>query len=179
MQDVMYYIFCGLCLGGALGVLMLPGYVNSAMSMLASMLGVAGLFLLMEAYFLAFVMVMVYAGAVLVLFVFVVMLIGDKSDGIGWIKKGVLLLLWVAIGALVGIFEPEILKGCATETLKSAASEAVPSALAVAKNYGLSLFTTFMLPFQIAGVLLLAAMVGVIVVAKQRSAKKRKEEELA
>lgn len=106
MQDVMYYIFCGLCLGGALGVLMLPGYVNSAMSMLASMLGVAGLLLLMEAYFLAFVMVMVYAGAVLVLFVFVVMLIGDKSDGIGWIKKGVLLLLWVAIGALVGIFEP-------------------------------------------------------------------------
>lgn len=113
MEDIMYYIFCGLCLGGAVGVLTVRGYVNQAMSMLASILGAAGLLLLMKAYFLAFVLVMVYAGAVLVLFVFVVMLIGDKRDGAGWIKRGVLLLLWAAVLALIGVFEPQILRGCA------------------------------------------------------------------
>ena len=59
---------------GALGVLMVRGYVNATMSMLLSMLGVAGLMILMKAYFLGILMVSVYAGAVLVLFVFVVIL---------------------------------------------------------------------------------------------------------
>ena len=157
MDQTMYYIFCGLCLGGALGMLLLRGYVNSAMSMLVSMLGTAGLLLLMKAYFLAFVTVSVYAGAVLVLFVFVVMLVGDTRDGAGRIKREVLLLLWIAIGAVLGYFEPQIV--------------AVP-ALSVAKNYGLVLFGEFMLPFQIAGAMLLAAMVGVIVVAQQKTSKK-------
>ncbi len=170
MDQTMYYIFCGLCLGGALGMLLLRGYVNSAMSMLVSMLGTAGLLLLMKAYFLAFVTVSVYAGAVLVLFVFVVMLVGDTRDGAGRIKRGVLLLLWIAIGAVLGYFEPQIVAGCAAKAA-SAESVAVPS-LSVAKNYGLVLFGEFMLPFQIAGAMLLAAMVGVIVVAQQKTSKK-------
>lgn len=68
-------------LGGALGTILARGYVNAAMSMLLSMLGVAGMMVLMEAYFPAFIMVSVYAGAVLVLFVFVVMLMGEEKDG--------------------------------------------------------------------------------------------------
>lgn len=168
MEDIMYYIFCGLCLGGAAGVLAVRGYVNQAMSMLASILGAAGLLLLMKAYFLAFVLVMVYAGAVLVLFVFVVMLIGDKHDGAGWIKRGVLLLLWAAVLALVGIFEPQILRGCAGADTAQAGIPAV----SVAKNYGIALFATFMLPFEIAGITLLAAMVGVIAIAKHRDGRK-------
>ena len=50
MELIMYYIFCAMALGGALGVILARGYVNSAMSMLLSMLGVAGLMLLMKAY---------------------------------------------------------------------------------------------------------------------------------
>ena len=172
MQDIVYYIFCGMCLGGGLGVILLPGYVNSAMSMLLSMLGVAGLMLMMKAYFLAFIMIMVYAGAVLVLFVFVVMLIGGKSDGISNIRKGILLLLWVALGAVLGYFEPQIFKSCAVEHLRTTAETVAPQCVEVAKNYGLVLFTKFMLPFQIAGVLLLGAMVGAIVIAKQKTTRK-------
>ena len=168
MEDIMYYIFCGLCLGGAVGVLTVRGYVNQAMSMLASILGAAGLLLLMKAYFLAFVLVMVYAGAVLVLFVFVVMLIGDKRDGAGWIKRGVLLLLWAAVLALIGVFEPQILRGCAGADTAQAGIPAVSAA----KNYGIALFTAFMLPFEIAGITLLAAMVGVIAIAKHRDGRK-------
>ena len=80
MEDLIYYAFCAMAILGALGVLMVRGYVNATMSMLLSMLGVAGLMILMKAYFLGILMVSVYAGAVLVLFVFVVMLIGDRNE---------------------------------------------------------------------------------------------------
>ena len=74
METAIYYVLCAMTLGGALGVILARGYVNAAMSMLLSMLGAAGMMIMMGAYFVAFIMVSVYAGAVLVLFVFVVML---------------------------------------------------------------------------------------------------------
>ena len=80
MEAVIYYVFFAMLLGGALGVVLMPGYVNAAMSMLVSMLGAAGMMLMMGAYFPAFVMVSVYAGAVLVLFVFVVMLVDERGS---------------------------------------------------------------------------------------------------
>lgn len=163
MELIMYYIFCAMALGGALGVILARGYVNSAMSMLLSMLGVAGMMLLMKAYFIAFIMVSVYAGAVLVLFVFVVMLMGEERDGAGFFKKFALVVLWAALGVCVHILAPTLLADA--DSAKLAAADSV-SALASVKNYGLALFTQFMLPLQICGALLLAAMLGVIVIAK-------------
>ena len=69
METAIYYVLCAMTLGGALGVILARGYVNAAMSMLLSMLGAAGMMVMMGAYFVAFIMVSVYAGAVLVLFV--------------------------------------------------------------------------------------------------------------
>ena len=149
-------------LGGALGTILARGYVNAAMSMLLSMLGVAGMMVLMEAYFPAFIMVSVYAGAVLVLFVFVVMLMGEEKDGASTIKKLELIALWVLLGAFIGWVSPEFLGKSALHADKVADSV---SPLASAKNYGLAIFSKFMLPFQICGALLLAAMLGVIVIA--------------
>lgn len=172
METFLYYLFCAMCLGGGIGILLFPNYVNSAMSMLVSMLGVAGMLLLMKAYFLAFIMVTVYAGAVLVLFVFVMMMMGDRPDGISVVKKITLLVLWVCVGALITYFEPQILSSAINETAMDASAYSEIPFLAASKNYGYELFTTFMLPFQVAGLLLLVAMVGVIVVAKPRMAKK-------
>jgi len=169
MEYLIYCVFCAMCLGGALGVIMIRGFVNSAMSMLVSMLGVAGLMLLMRAYFLAFLMVTVYAGAVLVLFVFVVMLIGDKRDGVSAPKKIALLAVWGAAAASIAFFEPQL---AASVSAQVPVAEASQSVLAVTKNYGYSLFTTFILPFEIAAMLLLAALVGIIAVAKQKSKRK-------
>jgi NADH-quinone oxidoreductase subunit J len=97
MENFVYYLFCAMCVGGALGVIVLRDFVNSAMSMLVSMLGVAGLMLLMNAYFPAFIMITVYAGAVMVLFVFVVMLVGDKKVERRWGKQIALVFLWIAL----------------------------------------------------------------------------------
>lgn len=155
---------------GALGVLMVRGYVNATMSMLLSMLGVAGLMILMKAYLLGVLMVSVYAGAVLVLFVFVVMLIGDRGDQSSLWKKIALLVLWVLAGAVVAFFRPDLAKYAAGQPAEAA------SVLSLAKNYGLSLFTTFMLPVQIAGALLLAAMIGVMAISKPPARKMKNKE---
>ena len=158
METAIYYVLCAMTLGGALGVILARGYVNAAMSMLLSMLGAAGMMVMMGAYFVAFIMVSVYAGAVLVLFVFVVMLMGEEKDGAGFGKKLALVGLWALLGA-----SPEFLGDAA---LRAEAPAEASSALASAKNYGLALFSEYMLPFQICGALLLAAMLGVIAVAK-------------
>lgn len=172
MQDIMYYIFCAMLLGGALGVILMRDFVNSAMSMLLSMMGAAGLMLLMHAYFAAFIMVTVYGGAVMVLFVFVVMLIGDKLEMRHWGKRLALLLVWAALCALSGFFVPDLLEG--------AKAQPVPATCVLAKvqAYGVALLSNFVLPLQVAGVLLLAAVAGVIAIAKPEAARKVKSDML-
>lgn len=176
MEAVIYYVFFAMLLGGALGVVLMPGYVNAAMSMLVSMLGAAGMMLMMGAYFPAFVMVSVYAGAVLVLFVFVVMLVGERGGPAPIGRKMGFLALWVAMGVLVGFYSPEIAGWASAAGDGALAKSAGEGALETAKNYGLAMVGRFMLPFQIAGLMLLAAMVGVVVIAKEPAAKKRRRE---
>lgn len=163
METAIYYLLCAMTLGGALGVILARGYVNAAMSMLLSMLGAAGMMVMMGAYFVAFIMVGVYAGAVLVLFVFVVMLMGEEKDGAGLGKKLALAGLWVLLGAFIGWASPAFLGDAA---LRAGAPAEASSALASARNYGLALFSEYMLPFQICGALLFAAMLGVIAIAR-------------
>lgn len=170
VENFTYYLFCAMCLGGGLGVLLLRGFVNSAMSMLASMLGVAGLLLLLRAYFLAFAMVSVYAGAVLVLFVFVAMLIGDKREKKPYTRELMLLVLWGAMCACLVFFDFRIVAPNADTVLTGASSE-IGNMLSHPKNYGYVLFTKFLLPFEIVGLMLFAAMVGVIVVARLKRTK--------
>ncbi len=169
MESVVYYLSCAMCLGGALGVIVSSRCVNAAMSMLLSMLGAAGLLLLMGAYFPAFVLVMVYAGAVLVMIVFAIMLVGGGSDGVSKKKKAALLFVWAAIGAGVGIFLPDFIGACPPR-------EAPGAVLEISKNYGIAVFTKYALAFEVAGVMLLAAAVGAMAIAKPARANRAKGE---
>ena len=172
MEDIIYYLFCAMCIGGALGVIVLKDFINTAMSMLVSMLGVAGLMLLMNAYFPAFIMITDYAGAVMVLFVFVVMLVGDEKESRHWGKRISLIVLWAVLCVMIGIFAPELV-----EKAKELQISNVDS-LSKAQNYGICMLTKFIFPLQIVAVLLLAAMVGVIVIAKPNTTKKVKSDML-
>ncbi len=172
MENIVYYLFCTMCIGGAVGVIVLKDFINTAMSMLVSMLGVAGLMLLMNAYFPAFIMITVYAGAVMVLFVFVVMLVGDEKQERHWSKRMALVVLWAALCVMVGVFAPELVaKAKDLQMLQN-------GAVSKAQNYGVSILSTFMFPLQITGILLLVAMVGVIVIAKPNATKKVKSDML-
>ena len=162
MTDIFFYIFATITLASAILVVANRNAVNSAVFMILSFLGMASLFVLLEAYFLAVIQVLVYAGAVIVLFLFIIMLLdvkgGDRQKfrpmtAIASIAAGA--LLFAGVGVLVRA--PE---------LQVALPEGAGAGSSL-KDFGALLFTRYLLPMQVTGFLLLIAMIGVIVLSKR------------
>jgi len=176
MQDALFYIFAALTLIPAILLVCSRNAVNSAMLFIASLLGTATLFAMLGAYLLSVLQVLVYVGTGVILFLFVVMLVGAGKGGKPSqreVRKTI-----VGLGFLV------LLAGCPLSVIFSglggaaqAGAEKVPASSAA--NFGLLLFTKYQLPFEIVGFLLLAAMVGVIYVSRpaQNAAKSTEEAE--
>ncbi len=146
----------------AAGVVVNRNAVNASMCLLLSLVGVAGLFVGLQAYLLAFLLLLVYAGAIVALFLFIVMLLDSKGDDRPRIGGLPLAARVLAVG-LVGL-------GVATFLAKNELKAPALPAVAVGadlKHYAYQLFTTYLLPVQILGFLLLIAMLGVIVLSKR------------
>ena len=175
MADFLFYLFSALTVLSALLVTVSRNAVNGAMFMIMSFVGMAALFLLLEAYFLAALQILVYAGAVMVLFLFIIMLLdADKGRSV---RPDRLTTFAAGIGALLLILGlvyitfgesaspstplPEI-----TEMPQNVSADDIPFTTA-SRSFGYGLFTKYMLPFQVTGFLLLIAMVGVIVLSKK------------
>jgi len=159
----MFNLFALLVVFGAIGVVVSKNVVHGAMSLLVSLLGVTGLFVLLDAYLLAFVLLLVYAGAVVALFLFIVMLLdthGDQRPGV----KHLPLIASVITGALVVV-------GAASFIMHARLPEPILANVPVVgdslKHYAYQLFTTYLLPVQVIGFLLLIAMIGVIVLSRK------------
>jgi len=164
MADLFFYIFSALTVGSALGVVLNRNTVGAALCLLLSLLGTAGLFVLLNAYLLAVLLVLVYAGAVAALFVFVVMLL----DMQGGVKRSAKKFTAVAsVGALALLFTGLALTFGPGQLSAAPPAATVPVLGASLKLYGYQLFTTYLLPVQIVGFLLLAAMLGVIVLSRR------------
>ncbi len=140
--------------------------VASALSLVVSFLGLAALFMMLDAYFIGVIQVLVYAGAIMVLFLFIIMLLDlrvEKLRKINWVASagGVA----VALAFFVQIF-------AVVERLP-AAKQAFPelprSTTDDVHRIGLSLFTNYTLPFQIIGIIILIATVGVIVLSRRET----------
>jgi NADH-quinone oxidoreductase subunit J len=147
----------------ALGVVAAKNTVNGAMSLLLALIGVAGLFVGLEAYLLAFLLLLVYAGAIVALFLFIVMLLGAKGEDRPRVT-GLPLIARIVAVALVGV---GVVSFIARGHLPSPAIDAAPAVGASLKQYAYQLFTTYLLPVQMLGFLLLIAMLGVIVLSKR------------
>src|SRR5580765_7841634 len=164
MQDILFYIFGFLTLLCGFLVVANPfsrNPVTSAMFLVLAIASLAGLFVLLQAFFLAAVQVLVYAGAVMVLFLFVIMLLDLKEEERRKVKKLGLVAGLISVGAIVGIFVKSLL---ATQPGKNLAN---PSAVGDTATLGKMLFTSYLLPFEIVSILLLVAMVGVILLSKK------------
>ena len=135
--------------------------VTSAMFLVLTIISMAGLFVLLHAFFLAAVQILVYAGAVMVLFLFVIMLLDLKEEERRKIKKFGLIAGLVSVGAIVTIFVKCILAAQPGANLSAPTLEGETAAL------GKLLFTQYLLPFEVVSVLLLVAMMGVILLSKK------------
>jgi NADH-quinone oxidoreductase subunit J len=164
-----FFAFCALlCVVGALSTVLAKNPIRSAVGLLVAVLGIAGLFLLLSAQFLAAIQLIVSAGAVVVLFVFVIMLLGpdargkDTSPSRSSVSRtlagvlGGLCALGAVVAASLAAGEPQ---GFA------AAAPDYGSARAV----GTLLFTEGLVPFEVATALLIVAVVGAIALARSRT----------
>jgi NADH-quinone oxidoreductase subunit J len=130
------------------------------MFLVLTIASLAGLFVLLHAFFLAAVQILVYAGAVMVLFLFVIMLLDLPAEERRKVKTTGIVLGIISVGAIIGIIARTFLQSPLN-------SETAPTLEGSTIALGHLLFTQYLLPFEIISVLLLVAMVGVILLSKK------------
>ncbi len=164
MFDLLFYAFAFLTVGSALAMVFNRNAVNSAVFLLLSLVGVAAIFALLDTGLLAVLMIFVYAGAVVALFLFIVMLLDMKGGERPAFKRSTIVASTVA-AALLALGLVSFARAAQALPAPTAA-EVVPVG-ANLKYYAAQLFTTYLLPVQVVGFLLLIAMLGVIVLSKR------------
>ncbi|NIQ02338.1 MAG: NADH-quinone oxidoreductase subunit J [Nitrospinaceae bacterium] len=166
MELLIFYPLALISLVLALLVVFNKSPIGSAMCLIGMMLGLAGVFVLMQAHFLAILQVIIYAGAIMVLFMFAIMLLNLKGDDKTWKARDRNLLLSSLTGVLlVGVLYKFI---DITAGAEFNSPVPVPDSFGTTEQVGTALFTDFVLPFEVASILLLAAMVGAVVLAKSK-----------
>ena len=162
MEQILFYSFGGLAVASALGVVLnVKNTVNSALSLVVSMLSLAVLFIMLQAEFIGVLQVMVYAGAIVVLFLFVVMLLNLQTADMGIDRQRGLKLLGIGVAAVVTIKLGVVLRAATRQWAE------VPDTFGQVKDLATVLFTDYLLAFEVAGVLLLAGLVGAVILAKK------------
>ncbi len=162
MEMVIFWVLAVVAVAAALGVVAQRSAVRSALFLLLHFCCLAGLYILLNAQFVAVVQVVIYAGAVVVLFLFVVMLLGvERAEELPDARR-----VQRAVGGLLAVL---LLAGIAWAFLRTGqgAAATVNQAGSV-RAIGAALLTTYVVPFEMSAVLLLVAVVGAIVLAKSR-----------
>jgi NADH-quinone oxidoreductase subunit J len=168
IDTVLFYVFALLVLGGAILTITRRSAVHSAISLIVSLLGVAGLYLLQHAEFLFAVQIVLYVGGIMVLFLFVIMLVNldqaarERQYSRSW---AIALGATLAVGAEIGYF---LYRGGGAFRIAQGAGAALPPGAGNTEMVADALFSEYLLPFEIASILLLVAVVGAVVMAKKR-----------
>ena len=166
MVDFLFYLLSLTTLLAAGTVVLSRNPINAAMLLILTFVGTAALFVLLGAYFLAAVQLAVYGGAVIVLFLFIIMLLNvevARSMKLNYLG----IVAGIGVGALLVAAALVLFKRGDHFTLATLRESVVVGASV--RSFGVELFTTYMLPVQMAGVLLLIAMLGVIHISKRTS----------
>jgi NADH-quinone oxidoreductase subunit J len=165
MGNLMFVIFAGVTVLGALGAILNRNTVNAAMSLLVCLAGVAGLFIQLDAFLLAFLLILVYAGAVVALFLFIIMLL-DVKGSLEGLNRSMGTVASLAAIALMIAGVAAFLRNAQLPSSETPLSVGIGSSL---KAYADLLFTTYLLPVEVVGFLLLSAMLGVIALSRKLS----------
>ncbi len=166
-QLIAFYVFASIAALSALAVISVRNPVHAALFLVLTFFSSAAIWLLAEAEFLAIVLVLVYVGAVMVLFLFVVMMLDIKP---GPLREG--FIRYLPVGILVAVaMAVEMLMLIGAQRLKQVIPAADPAAAAGVSNtewLGLALFTEYLYPFEVAAVILTVAIIAAIVITLRR-----------
>lgn len=164
MTQYIFYFLSVLCIWSALMVVFTKNPIHSVLYLVICFFGIAGHYILLNAQFLAVVHIIVYAGAIMVLFLFVIMLLNLNRESEphknNWLKFAA-----VVTGCLLALVLIASLKG--VDQLEK--HESVNDQIGLIKNLGNVLFNQFLLPFEVSSLLFLAAMVGAVMLGKKQT----------
>ena len=177
LQAIFFYLFAGITVASAVMVIAARNPVHSVLFLILAFVNAAGLFVLMGAEFLAMILIVVYVGAVAVLFLFVVMMLDvDFAE----LKRGA--LSYLPIGMLIGaVLLVELLTIVGAWVIQPNVAKAITAPIPPANDIpntqalGLVLYTQYIYFFQAAGVILLVAMIGAIVLTLQHKPNVRRQ----
>jgi NADH-quinone oxidoreductase subunit J len=168
MELVLFIVLGAIAIAAALGVIIARKAIYSALSLLVNFCSLAGLYLLLNAQFLAAAQVIVYAGAIVVLFLFVTMLLGEGEETANLKSQITKNYLTIALAVVLFVEVGYVLVGGAlTGTQGSDTPEAI-AGMGNVQAIGKLLFTDYLLPFELAAVLLLIGIVGAVVLARKK-----------
>lgn len=161
----LFIMLAVLAIGSALAMVINKNVVNSALFLVLNMVSLAGIFLILNAQFLAVIQILVYAGAIMVLFLFVIMLLNveDEEQLFDKFRVKYFLIFFLAVGVIGQILYS--LVGVA-DFLPAISEEMV--AIGTVEAVGDVLFTEYLLPFEMTGILLTAAVVGALMIAQHK-----------
>ena len=171
-----FYVFAGVCVASAVMVIVSRNPVHSVLYLILAFVNASGLFVLMGAEFLGMMLIVVYVGAVAVLFLFVIMMLDvDFTE----LREG--FLEYLPIGLVIGgIFLAELLLVAGGWVMKPDTAKritaAIPTNVSNTEALGLVLYTKYIHYFQIAGMVLLVAMIGAIVLTLRHKTKVKRQD---
>lgn len=164
--EIMFWFLSILALGAAVMVVASKSPVYSILFLILTFFAISGHYILLNAQFLAIVNIIVYAGAIMVLFLFVVMLMNLNAESEPHQKnKWLLYIGGISGGSLLLVMVAALKKVAATNQLVQMNNGEV----GLIKNLGIKLFTDYVFPFEISSVLFLSAMIGAVVISKKEA----------
>lgn len=198
MPTILFYLFALIMIGGGIGVVALKNPVSSALSMIVSFIGLAALFVGLNAYFVGILQILVYTGAIMVLFLFIIMLLDLKKEqgrvfepraiAAGVVIPTLLVLQLVAVFQTSDFGEFQAITPESLAVSETTLPESIPADSVIRKSMAASteaenrklpdvnlighkLFNDYNLPLQIVAVLLLVATIGCVALSKRLKAK--------
>jgi len=166
--ELAFFIFFAIgAIGGCLGVILCRNPINSAISLVAAFFFLAGHYVLLQAHFLAILQIMVYAGAIVVLFLFVLMLLNMRDEDLGPSRVNLTKLLATTAAAGIGTVLMVAVMGSRDGQLRLWV-ETFPESFGKVAPIGREMMTTYVLAFELVAILLLVGIVSAVVVAKRR-----------
>ena len=162
LHQVLFFVFAAVCLAGAVNLLAQRHPINSALSLIVVMVSLSVLYLLLGAEFVAAVQVIVYAGAIMVLFVFVIMLLNAGEEELTSGSRVAAILGYPALAVFAGLMI-WVVSGPSVASKGVRLGEFLGPTDAVARL----LFREFLLPFEVTSVLILIAIMGAVVLARK------------
>lgn len=167
LEIVLFILFGSICAVSAVLMITRPNPVISALFLVLNFCSLAGLYLILNAQFIAVAQVIVYAGAIMVFFLFVIMLLNPEKEKRFFEHNTKIRIFIVAIVALILVQIVYIIfLSSPSEVITREVARSVETG--TVENIGREMFTNYILPFEAAGYLLLAATIGALVIAKKK-----------